>query len=122
MKEANENLPPTVSEEVSQRQAHCAILEKWFKANPLEEITPAELKALVGDNYQQRISELRKSPGPMHIENVPKWETVGTRLVRGKPQDVKRKLSGSYRFHPQAPLGRSADVPLSRPVQPELFR
>ena len=114
MKEPNENLPPTVSEELSERQAHCAILSAWFRSHPLQEITPAELKQLVGDNYQQRISELRKSPGPMHIENVAKWET--------RSDGKKRKLSGSYRFHPQQPLGRSADVPLSRPVQPELFR
>ena len=106
--EPNENMPPTVSEELDERKAHCAILEAWFKAHPLEEITPADLKALVGDNYQQRISELRKAPGPMHIENVPKWET--------RADGSKRKLSGSYRFHPQTPLGRSADVPLSRPV------
>ena len=120
MKEPNENTPPTVSEEVSERQAHCAILADWFRKNPLVEITPADLKALVGDNYQQRISEVKRGKlvngesTAMHIENVPKWET--------RSDGTKRKLSGSYRFLPYKPLARSADVPLSRPVQPELFR
>ena len=118
--EPNENTPPTVGQELEDRKAHCAILAAHFQAHPLVEFTPADLKALVGDNYQQRISELRKSPGPMRIENVPKWETIAPKSPNGKPR--KRKLSGSYIFLPFRPIGRSADKPLQRPVQPELFR
>lgn len=118
MKELNENRPPTVADEHAQRQAHRDILVTWFAQHPWVEITPDALKDLVGDNYQQRISDCRRvklNGVLMHIENVPKWATDA--------DGSKRKLAGSYRYRPHGkPLGRSADVPLSRLVQPELFR
>lgn len=101
--------PPTVGDEKSQRQAHRDILAAWFQSHPLEEIAPADLEALVGRNYQQRISDCRLEL-KLRIENVPRW------LERADGR--KRKVSGSYRFLPYEPLGRDAGTYTK---QPELF-
>jgi hypothetical protein len=106
------NEPPTVRDELDERSAHCAILAAWFVRHPWQDITPDELRDLIGPNYQQRISDLRcRDVDPLCIENVPKWFTPET----GR----KRKLSGNYVFKPQPSLGRDPSLPTH---QAELFR
>ncbi len=90
----------TVAEAVSSRAAHRDILAAWFRSHPLAVILPDELEALVGRNYQQRISDCRTELA-MTIENVPRSLT----LASGK---VKR-LSGAYRYRPDGEaLGRDS--------------
>lgn len=110
------NLPPTVAEERAQRQAHVAILRAWFLAHPWIEITPTELKALVGDNYQQRISNLRRDC--LRLVNLKSWVTHA--------DGSKTRLAGSYRYEPFEPIGRNPTTPAAGAcmprVQGEMFR
>lgn len=92
--------PPTVAQEKASRLANRDTLAAWFRKNPLREISPDELEAMVGRNYQQRISDCRTKLG-MTIVNVP-------RAVKDASGSVKR-LSGAYRHQPTGEsLGRDA--------------
>lgn len=93
--------PPTADELTSQR-GNRDTLAAYFKLHPLEDIEAATLKALVGDNYQQRVSDCRRDFG-MCLQNVP-------RTVQDGVGGVKR-LAGAYRWYPHGkPLGRTADT------------
>lgn len=100
---------PTVADEKAHRRGHVRTLMLWFYAHPLVEISAEELETLVGRNYQQRISELRRNL--MRIENVPH----AIELADG----TRKKLSGGYRFVPYEQLGRDA---AAYTVQTSLFR
>ena len=92
-----------VAVERSAHELHCEHLKALFESRPLTEIDAEELNALVGDNYQQRISELR---GRGHnIRNVPRYRQTGTKKD-GTPK--LKKITGGYMFHPFKQLGRDA--------------
>lgn len=91
--------PPTVAQEKASRQAHRDILAAWFLANPLREISPDELEAMVGRNYQQRISDCRKLG--MNVQNCPRMALDAS----GTP----KRLSGAYMYRPKGQESLGAD-------------
>lgn len=104
--------PPTVGEELQQRENATILLRQLFRENPLRELSAIELTACVGPNYRSRIAELRGPQYNMNITLVRKF----TVLADGK----KRSELGSYLFTPYKPLGRSADSRVG--TQQDLFR
>lgn len=90
---------PTVAEERTDRQAQRDRLASWFRARPLEEVTPDQLRDLIGPHYQQRISECRRELG-MEIKNLPQWRT--------DTDGRKHRMDGHYRYEPFVRLGRDA--------------
>lgn len=92
---------PVVSE-ISDQQGNRDTLAAWFKAHPYVEISADDLEAMIGRNFQQRISECRRDL-KMTVQNVPKW---------GEDNSGRRKrLTGGYLYRPDgAPLGRSAET------------
>ncbi len=96
---------PTVAEEREARAAQCAKLADLFKARPLAEIEPDELKAIT-PHYQQRISELRRK-AKMRIVNVPRSVTLA--------DGTTKKQDGAYRYENFERLGRDAGQPVQAP-------
>lgn len=87
-------------EEIRSQQGNRDTLAAYFKLHPLEDIEAATLKDLVGDNYQQRISECRRELG-MYLQNLPRIGEDGS----GAP----KRLAGAYRWYPDGKsLGRDA--------------
>ena len=90
----------SVSQEKADRQANRDTLAQWFKAHPLEDISPAALERMVGRNYQQRISDCRLDLN-MNVQNVPKYRY-------GPDGAPLKRLTGWYRYEPHTRLGRDA--------------
>ncbi len=104
---------PSIAEEREARAAQCAKLAELFKARPLAEIEPDELK-LVTPHYQQRISELRRKQH-MRIVNVPRSVDVMVRDDGGRLKWKAQKRDGAYMFTPHEPLGRDAGQSVPAP-------
>lgn len=96
----------TASAVVSAKATHVAhrdALAVYFATHPYEVVAWETLEALVGRNYQQRISDARLQL-KMDIENVPRSAPDG------------RRLTGDYRYRLNA-LGRdAADLTQAQPV------
>lgn len=89
----------STSQEIDDHRAQAVKLAELFKARPLQDIEPEELRQIT-PHYQQRISiELRKGL-KMRIVNVPR----SIELADGR----KKRQDGAYRFEPYERLGRDA--------------
>lgn len=109
------------SDEITDQQGNRDTLAAYFKLHPLEDIEADTLKTLIGDNYQQRVSDCRRDLG-LYIENLPRWAAQDG-------SGRKKRLAGGYRFYPDGkPLGNDSGVPgraqewateHGRPFQPE---
>ena len=105
--------------ETSVHAAHRDALAVLFRGRPHVEISAVECRILVGENYMQRISEARRQL-QMNIECVPQYA-----MICGK----KKRISGAYRYRPDA-IGRDAAdlvraVPQDLPIfgdQPGAYR
>lgn len=84
-----------VNDEKAHHQSQRDQLARLFASRPHDLIRHEELEALVGRNYQQRISEVRRQLR-LNIENVPRRDPLTLKL-----------LSGDYRYRPNV-LGREA--------------
>lgn len=93
--------PPTVAQEKASRLANRDTLAAWFRKNPLREISPDELEAMVGRNYQQRISDCRTELH-MNLENVPRTAADAAGRVK--------RLSGAYVWRPEGQERLGADA------------
>ena len=87
--------------EVSTHQAHREMLRAYFTARAFRVIRWQDIERLVGRNYQQRISDLRRSG--FNVENVPRF--MIRRDAEGRP--MSKRATGDYRHRPEA-LGRDA--------------
>jgi len=88
----------SIGQQVEDRAAQTAKIAKLFKARPLEDIEPDELRRIT-PHYQQRISECRRK-FTMNIVNVPRSLMLADGTVK--------KLDGAYRWEPHQRLGRDA--------------
>lgn len=89
-----------IAQEFEDRKAQCETLAALFKSRPYEEISPDELRQIT-PHYQQRISNCRRKPFSMTIQNVPK--------TRQDDSGTAHKADGWYVYRPDgAPLGRDS--------------
>lgn len=97
----------SVNQEKADRLFQRDQIAALFKARPLAEIEPVELKAIT-PHYQQRISECRRDLG-MTVENVRRSYQDGVGRVK--------RLDGAYRYQPHGEaLGDDPSVQM-RPVE-----
>jgi hypothetical protein len=76
-----------IADEKQTHRGHRDLLAAYFQARPGVVVSHQALEALVGRNYQQRISDARRDLG-MHIENVKRTDECG------------KLLTGDYRYVP----------------------
>ncbi len=97
----------SLTTEIERRQTNRDAVAIYFKAHPCEWIEAFELEKIGGQYaWRTRVSEARKQLG-MYIQN---------RQDRGH-----RTVRSYYRYLPQEPLGRAADIPDPEPVSRPLF-
>ena len=84
----------SVVSEKDVHRGHRDLLAAFFQEHPFQIVTWELLDQMIGRNYQQRVSDARRELH-MHIENVPRYSPAG------------KRLTGDYRFRPDA-LGRDA--------------
>lgn len=100
-----------MSVEIAAHLAQRHKLAAYFQARPFQVVRWQDLIALVGLNFMQRLSNCRTDLN-MNIENIPRYAIW--RDDKGQPH--AKRITGDYRFRPQA-LGRdAADLVHAKPV------
>lgn len=91
--------PVSVVTEKDVHHGHRDALAAFFQEHADQIVSWALLEALVGRNWQQRVSDARRQL-KLNIENIPRFGPDG------------KRLTGDYRLRRADALGRSADLPV----------
>ncbi len=104
--------PNQVATDKADHAAHRQKLETLFKSKPRVAIEAEELKALIGDNYQQRISELRRGcVGHWKFDPAKAMTITNVSRTRKDRDGTVHRLAGAYVYQDFDSLGRDSTKP-----------